>query len=661
MSSSCLNDLLVADSDADKASAQRLVDAHDADTAHDDEDDGEPPPSKRQCRLSPGCSDDDDGGSSGVAAVEEYFSARDRLAGREGDLAFDGRCRGRASSLERRVDAIVQRLRLRDSETIYGAAPRVGDRLGQLHRRFAGDHYLSNVDLIDRTAVLDVARRMPKGAHLHIHFNACLDPRVLLDIAKGMERMFITSDLPLVPADGGDGDGRSSFDLCEIRFSICCQAMEEPGDIFAADYRPRQTMKFSEFRDRFHRHYDGSKTVDDWLADKLVFHDDEAHNLYQTAAGAWERFNIRTRMMKGLFNYETAYRRYTRLCLEDLARDNIQYAEIRPNFMASNQLYVDDGTSLIDNWGIMDLIIQETQRFLAEQAAERGGPSSSEPDGGRAGSFAGLKVIYCTPRSLSREQVGAALDECLRFKLRWPRWVAGFDLVGEEAAGHPLREFVPELLRFRRDCREAGVTVPFLFHCGETVDLGTDTDGNLLDALLLGAPRIGHGFALPRHPYVMQLMKARGVCVELCPISNEVLGLTPRVSGHAMYELLANNVHCTVSSDNGTMFRWVAFLLIPLLCLASLFFFFHLICLSVFSSTSSVLTGSGERSSLSHDFYQVMIGKADMGLPGWKQLILWSMEHACLDEQERTDMLKRWEERWEVFLRDVVETYGHLV
>ena len=41
-------------------------------------------------------------------------------------------------------------------------------------------------------------------------------------------------------------------------------------------------------------------------------------------------------MMKGLFNYETAYRRYTRLFLEDLMRDNIQYAEIRPNFMTSN-------------------------------------------------------------------------------------------------------------------------------------------------------------------------------------------------------------------------------------------------------------------------------------------------------------------------------------
>lgn len=85
--------------------------------------------------------------------------------------------------------------------------------------------------------------------------------------------------------------------------------------------------------------------------------------------------------------------------------------------------------------------------------------------------------------------------------------------------------------------------------------MGTDTDENLVDALLLKSKRIGHGFALSKHPYIMQRMKERDVCLELCPISNEVLGLTSRVGGHAMYQLLANNVHCTISSDNGTLFR----------------------------------------------------------------------------------------------------------
>lgn len=123
---------------------------------------------------------------------------------------------------------------------------------------------------------------------------------------------------------------------------------------------------------------------------------------------AWEEFNTRTQMMKGLFNYERAYREYTRSCLQDFVDDNIQYAEIRPNFMATNQVWRDDGSSQMDNIEIMEMIIEEYKTF-----------KQANPD------FGGLKVIYCCPRSYSRELVKAALDECLDFSMNWPEWIAG--------------------------------------------------------------------------------------------------------------------------------------------------------------------------------------------------------------------------------------------
>jgi adenosine deaminase CECR1 len=269
-------------------------------------------------------------------------------------------------------------------------------------------------------------------------------------------------------------------------------------------------------------------------------------------------------MMKGLFNYKTAYRRYTRQCLVEFVADKIQYAEIRPNFMSSNQVWEDDGSRRVDNVGIMNLIIDEYEAFQRDHKRQV---------------LKGLKVIYCTPRSFSEEQVGEALTQCFQFKMdsKFSRYIAGeycpqetscpqlpklttlagFDLVGEEGKGKPLKAFAQQFLQFQALCKVVDVDIPLLLHCGETLDIGTDTDGNLLDALLLGAKRIGHGFSLPRHPYVMAQMKQRGVCVEVCPISNEILGLTPRISGHSVYSLLANNVPCTISADNGTLFRFV--------------------------------------------------------------------------------------------------------
>ncbi|KAK6451405.1 adenosine deaminase CECR1 [Trichoderma asperellum] len=593
------------DSDCDKAAAREVIKAHDSEIDRRRQGNGDGDRARDGTYGLPLNSN----AIGSIPDVADYEKLRAKVVSREDELSFDARYRSRASDMERRVDEIIRNVRKEDEVLFSGQVPRKGYH-GQLHPRFAGDHFLSNVDLIDETGLFKIASMMPKGAHLHNHFNACLPPHVLLDIAKGMDRMFITSNLPLICKGEGE-DKFENFDKCEIQFSIMSPDKEDAGDLFSPRYQSRQTMKFSEFLNRFPTYYtradvgtDGKTKADKWLLHKLLFQEEEAYDHLQTASGAWEKFNGRTRMMKGLFNYVTAYRSYTRQCLEDFARDNIQYAEIRPTMMASNYIYSDDGTTTIDNEGIMEIIIKEVEDFQRAKAQENK-------------FFGGLKVIYCTPRSMLPEQVKDALDECRRFKKKWPRWIAGYDLVGEEAKGYPIREFIPQLLDFRRKCAEENLDIPFLFHCGETLDLGTETDGNLVDALLLGSKRIGHGFALANHPYIMQQMKAKGICLELCPISNEILGLTPRVNGHTMYQLLANNVHCTVNSDNGALFR----------------------------------------SSLSHDFYQVMVGKKSMGLYGWKQLVMWSLEHACLEDEERKDITRHWEMLWREFLINVIEWY----
>lgn len=112
-------------------------------------------------------------------------------------------------------------------------------------------------------------------------------------------------------------------------------------------------------------------------------------------------------MMKGLFGYETAFRKYTKQCIQSFIEDGIQYAEVRPNF-PSNFLAKDDGSGTIDNTGLLHIIADEVDK------AKKDNPF-----------FGGLKVIYCCPRSFPNERVETALNECIELKTKFPELLCG--------------------------------------------------------------------------------------------------------------------------------------------------------------------------------------------------------------------------------------------
>jgi adenosine deaminase CECR1 len=110
-------------------------------------------------------------------------------------------------------------------------------------------------------------------------------------------------------------------------------------------------------------------------------------------------------------------------------------------------------------------------------------------------------------------------------------------------------------------CRELDIEIPFMFHAGESL---LDTGGskhpgnsNLYDAVLLNAKRIGHGFSLLKHPALVKRFKQQKICIELCPISNELLGLCRNIKQHPYPEILASGIPCTVNSDNPSFFLFV--------------------------------------------------------------------------------------------------------
>ncbi|TVY89051.1 Adenosine deaminase 2-A [Lachnellula willkommii] len=544
----------------------------------------------------------------------EYTKALEQLQLAERSRAFDAEVIAHASKIEKEAAALVQKIRAFDWDNTYGISHDAQG--GPTGKRTEGEHFLGNVDLINKTELMQVAKRMPKGAHLHIHFNSCLPARFLIQQARDIDAMYIRSTLPLTNTENTVAS-RISFmvmtphEATHIKDPAGNEKHVPLGNVWDENYVCNTWMPYQKFHQNFNLIDESGQTLkgtlgaETWLERKMQISESEAYGVQQTGRGIWERFNYRTQMMKGLFAYESAFRNYTRECIKDFVGDNIQYAEIRPNFMSNNSLKTDDGTGSIGNEGIMK-IIDEELRATMDVLQKRGEY------------FGGMKVIYCTPRSFQKPQIEKALDECIDLKKKYASLLCGFDLVGHEEMGNELRHFVPEFLDFRKKCKEQNLDIPFLFHCGETLDVGSKVDGNLFDAVLLNAKRIGHGYAIARHPLIMDIFKEKNIAIECCPISNEVLGLTPVAAGHHLPTLLANNVPCTVNSDNATFYR----------------------------------------SSLSHDFYQVMIGSESMTLHGWKQLAKWSLEHSCMDPEHLASVTEEWTRRWQEYCQWIVDEYG---
>lgn len=212
--------------------------------------------------------------------VKTYDDLRQKVTRYEGALGFDFACTENATDLEIKANAVLQHLKKNDIARFYESAPKKRGYGGQEHPRFYGDHFLSNADLIEQTQLFALCRAMPKGAHLHIHFNANLQPDFLLDIAKGMHYMYAWSNIPLVQDE--------DFHRCRIQFSIMSEeAVEEKGsgNVYDEKYQGGQVMSFYDFRDKYPERLGGKDGVDRWLQNKLVFQEEEAHNSLQTSEG----------------------------------------------------------------------------------------------------------------------------------------------------------------------------------------------------------------------------------------------------------------------------------------------------------------------------------------------------------------------------------------
>lgn len=203
--------------------------------------------------------------------------------------------------------------------------------------------------------------------------------------------------------------------------------------------------------------------------------------------------------------------RITYEIVEDAAKDNIKYLELRftPNALCN----------------ISDLTLEDVVPLVCD-----------------AGNFAakefGIMIRFIV--SLNRHERVELGTSVLRAALaNRHKGIVGIDLAGDESQFSGL-EFRP---LFKR-AKEAGLGITI--HAGEWG--GVESIWNAVGNL--GADRIGHGVALLDDPAMLQVILDRGVALEVCPTSNYLSGVVDSMATHPIQTLTDAHVLTTINTDD---------------------------------------------------------------------------------------------------------------
>jgi adenosine deaminase len=146
-----------------------------------------------------------------------------------------------------------------------------------------------------------------------------------------------------------------------------------------------------------------------------------------------------------------------------------------------------------------------------------------------------IGYIAITSRSMGPDSCVKTVDWAIRHK----EHILGIDLADSER-DFPLREFVPQVTK----AKDAGLKA--------TIHTGEDTPASFVkETIELTDPdRIGHGIHAIQDMSVLDLIKERGITLEVNPWSNYLTNSVPRIEDHPLKKLFDLGVKVTINSDD---------------------------------------------------------------------------------------------------------------
>ena len=418
--------------------------------------------------------------------------------------------------------------------------------------------YLSQAQ-IARTPLFKLLRQMPKGGALHLHPEASGDMRWVVDKAVATPNCYVFWE-----------ESHASFVKGQIQF-----------------FQPRMVPK------GFYSTWSLNKTIPqfkDSLYNLLTFN----AQINDPGVDIWKEFEKRFQRLHHFVYYQPIFKAFMEAAFRSLADDGIQHVEMR-SFL---------GNSLYDLRRPPDYYNGDTLvRYYQEATAA---VQQDVPD------FT-AKLIYTNLRIQSQEVIDRDVEKAFQMRRRYPDWVKAYDLVAEEDRGNTTLYYLNTWLKMDSLEEVYGIDLPLCLHDGESDWASVQ---NLYDAVLLGSDRIGHGFNLFLFPTLQEAIKAHDVCVEVSPLSNQILGYLEDLRVHPARGWLRDGIQCTISSDDPGVFGY---------------------------------------QGVTYDYWSIFLAW-ELDLQAMKKLIINSIQYSYLNEEEKVIAMQHWQRRWEKFIDEIVDS-----
>ena len=274
-----------------------------------------------------------------------------------------------------------------------------------------------------------------------------------------------------------------------------------------------------------HRHLEGTLRLDTMIdiAQKhgIIVPEDvlSLSNLVQVQDQenfSFQNFLAKFNTLRLFYRSPEVIHRITREAIEDAAKDNVKYIELRFTPVALSRAerfplhdvvdwVISSSQSAAKDFGVIVRLITSVNRHESHQLAEQ--------------------VAW-----LAAEHMDDG--------------VVGMDLAGNEA------EFKSEAFHaIFREAKQSGLHITI--HAGEW-----GPAANVKEAIEeLGAERIGHGVRVLEDDQVTGLARERGTAFEVCVTSNYQSGVVPELDQHPLAKMMDKGLNVTINTDDPSISR----------------------------------------------------------------------------------------------------------